>query len=314
MAYGMTICFEESMMNKFSLAALYSYLLELKMVEEIRTITDDYIIGFSPITQTKPGTLSWMKKQALDWSTIQAKVIICANEAELPENSNIIFIPVDRPRYVFAKVVAHFTKQKKLAKIEPTVKIGRNSIIGQDVYIGHYTVIGDNAVIGDDTVIHGGVHIYHDVKIGRRCTINSGTVIGTDGFGYEKEPDGTYFKFPHIGGVVLEDDVEIGANTCIDRGVLADTIIHDNVKIDNLCHIAHNVEIGKNSLVIAHAQLAGSVKVGRNSWIAPGVMVKNGLEIGENAMVGIGAVVVKDVPADDVVAARPAMSIKPRVK
>lgn len=300
-------------MQSFSLTELYSYLTQIKVLEMAEAGNADFFInGFSPITQTREGTLSWMKKQSLDWNTIKAKVIICSREADLPEDSSITFIPVENPRYVFAKIAARFTKPKRQYKIEPTARLGRNCTLGERVYIGHYTVVGDNVHIGDDTVIHGGVHIYHDVKIGARCVINSGAVIGTDGFGYEKEPDGTWFKFPHIGGVLIEDDVEVGANTCIDRGVLADTLIHSNVKIDNLCHIAHNVEIGENSLIIAHAQIAGSVKVGRNSWIAPGAMVKNGLEIGENAMIGLGAIVVKDVPQGDVVAVRPAVSIKPK--
>jgi len=160
--------------------------------------------------------------------------------------------------------------------------------------------------IGEGTKIYANVTIYKDVKIGKNCIIHSGAVIGTDGFGYEQEADGSRFKIAHLGGVIIGDNVEIGANTCIDRGTLSDTIIEDGVKIDNLVHIAHNVHIKKNVVIIANAMIAGSVIIGEGAWIAPSSSIREGKKIGDGALVGLGSVVIKDVPIGSTVMGVPA--------
>lgn len=299
------------MNTKFLFSELIAF---LKTIDDVAT---DYIVnrdftitGFSPVTDTKTGTISWFKAQDLNWVEIKAAVLICSVEVKIPINHDSVFIQVKHPRRVFARILQHFYSNVERTGIESTVKMGKNCDIGQDVYIGHYVVIGDNVTIGNKTKVFSNVNIYDRVSIGADCLINSGVVIGADGFGYEKDEDGNYYKFPHIGGVIIEDKVEIGSNTCIDRGVLANTIIKENVKIDNLCHIAHNVVIERNSMVIAQTMLGGSVVLGENSWIAPGAIIKNGINIKENSLVGLGAVVLKDVEADDVVAGIPARSVK----
>jgi UDP-3-O-[3-hydroxymyristoyl] glucosamine N-acyltransferase len=193
--------------------------------------------------------------------------------------------------------------------------ISPNSVIetidfGKNVYIGHNCYIDKNVSIGDNVVIKNNVTIEGKVKIGNNTTIFSGVVIGSDGFGYYQDNNGINTKVSHYGGVIIGDNVEIGANTCIDRGTLDDTIIENNVKIDNLCHIAHNVIIRENSLVIALSMLGGSSVLERNSYVAPGVMVMNQLTVGENSLVGMGAVVIKNVEKNKIVAGVPAKVIK----
>ena len=162
--------------------------------------------------------------------------------------------------------------------------------------------------VGEGTILHAGVVLYSGVKIGKNCIINAGTVIGADGFGYEPDENGEQFKIAHLGEVVIGDNVEIGANTCIDRGTLGNTIIEDNVKIDNLCHIAHNVHMKKNSVAIALSMIAGSCVVDEGAWVAPCSALREGRKIGKDALVGLGSVVVKDVEDGQTVMGVPAKS------
>lgn len=142
--------------------------------------------------------------------------------------------------------------------------------------------------------------------MGARCRVNSGTVIGADGFGYERNEHGELEKFPHLGGVLIGDDVEIGSNTSIDRGSLGNTVIGDRARIDNLVHVAHNVQIGEDAAVIALTMLGGSSKIGTQAWVAPGAVLMNQVKIGANGTVGLGAVVVKDVDDGQTVMGAPA--------
>jgi UDP-3-O-[3-hydroxymyristoyl] glucosamine N-acyltransferase len=145
--------------------------------------------------------------------------------------------------------------------------VGKNVTIGKNVKIYPNTFIGDNVSIGDNCVFFAGVRIYSETEIGNNCTIHSGTIIGSDGFGFAPQEDGTYVKVPQIGNVIIEDNVEIGANTTIDRATMGSTFIRNGVKIDNLCQIAHNVEVGKNSAMAAQVGIAGSAKIGERVMI-----------------------------------------------
>ena len=177
--------------------------------------------------------------------------------------------------------------------------------LGQNINIGPGCYIDSENEIGDDVYIHSNVTIEGFCRIGNRTEIFSGTVIGADGFGYYRE-DGIPQKVPHFKGVIIGEDVEIGANTCIDRGCLGDTVIGDHVKIDNLCHIGHNVQIENNSLIVAGSILCGSVHLKNGAYIAPGAIVKNRMEVGSGSLVGMGAVVTKNVEHGKVVTGIPA--------
>lgn len=294
----------------FTLTELVRFLIKEGYLSGDFNVSADKIIkGFSPISDTKSETLSWYKKDSLNLENIKASVIICKKEFVVPSNTTIVFIPVDHPRIVFAKVLYQFATEKIERKIEDSVQIGGNVTIGKNVAIGHNAVIGDNVTIGDGTIIKHQVVIGENVNIGANCIIHSGVIIGADGFGYEQDENGDYFKMPHIGGVSIGNDVEIGTNTCIDRGTLGNTIIEDNVKIDNLVHVAHNVHVKRNSMLIAQSMIGGSTTISENCWIAPGALLMNGINIGENATVGLGAVVTKHVNERDVVAGVPAKSL-----
>ena len=230
-----------------------------------------------------------------------AGIIICHSDTleDLPLINKLqkALIFTKNPRLHFIKVINEFFPP--IGKVKRTYlwnnpKINDTAIIAKGAKIGKDTKIGPHVVIGPT------------VSIGKNCIIKAGVVIGGSGFGYEKDDDGSWIKFPHLGGVIIGDNVEVGANTCIDRGTLGNTIIEDGVKIDNLCHIAHNTRIGKNSLIIALAMIGGSTKIGENCWVAPSIALRDNITIGDNAFIGLGAVVVKDVPDGIVVVGNPA--------
>ena len=172
--------------------------------------------------------------------------------------------------------------------------------------IGPNVHIEEGAEIGDDVVLEGNIYVHANVRIGDHVYVKANTVIGGAGFGFVKSRAGHQYPFPQIGNTIIEDYVMVGSNTCIDRGALGDTVLRRGCRVDNLVHIAHNVEIGENSLVIAGAMVAGSVKIGRGTTIAPQASIRNGLTVGHNCLVGMHSCVVKDVSDDTVVAGVPA--------
>jgi len=228
---------------------------------------------------------------------------------ELKDRLNSLnLIPVEKPRSAFLKVLQEFFAEKPTygsihpsAVIDSTVKFDSNAVsIGANVVIERGCVLGKNVSVGANTVIRS------FTEIGDNCSLGSNNTIGGVGFGYEMNDEGQYELMPHIGNVVLKNNVEIGNNVCIDRAVLGSTILEENVKVDNLVHIAHGVKIGKNSLIIANAMIAGSVEIGENVWVSPSASVRQKLNIADNALVGLGSVVVKNVDANTVVAGNPA--------
>lgn len=175
--------------------------------------------------------------------------------------------------------------------------IGNNTIVGNNVKIYPHVYVGDNVRIGNDTILHSGVRIYADTAIGSNCVIHSGTVIGSDGFGFAPQEDGTYKTIPQLGRVVIEDNVAIGANTVIDCATFAGdaTLIRSGVKLDNLIQVAHNVEIGRNTVIAAQSGISGSTKVGENCLMAGQVGIAGHLVIANNTSLGAQAGVSKSV-------------------
>jgi UDP-3-O-[3-hydroxymyristoyl] glucosamine N-acyltransferase len=181
------------------------------------------------------------------------------------------------------------------ALLGENVSIGDFSVISKDVSIGKNVVIhpqvfiGNNVTIGDETVIYPGVKIYHDSIIGHRCTLHSGVVIGSDGFGFAPVAGNNYQKIPQLGNVILENDVEIGSNTTIDRATLGSTIIRRGVKLDNLIQVGHNAEIGENTVVAAQTGISGSTKIGKNCMIGGQVGIVGHITIADNVKIGAGS-------------------------
>ena len=164
--------------------------------------------------------------------------------------------------------------------------IGKNVRLGAGVQIYPNVYIGDNVAIGDGTILYAGVRIYANCKIGKQCILHAGAVIGADGFGFEPDAQGVNQKIPQIGNVIIEDDVELGANTCVDRAMMGSTIVRKNVKVDNLVQIAHNVEVGESSFLCAQVGIAGSTKVGKHCILTGQVGVAGHIEIADNCIFG----------------------------
>ena len=259
------------------------------------------VSGFCSLNDLKSNCITWIKNKVAynkcDLSNVENILIVIDNipEANLfDENINLIIC--NNPKEVFFTILNEFFKQKEYNNyISPNSVVETNKI-GKNVYIGHNSYIGENVEIGDNVVIKNNVAIEGKVSIGNNTVIHSGVVIGTDGFGYFKNSEGLNEKVPHYGGVVIGNDVEIGANTCIDRGTLDNTVIGDNVKIDNLCEIGHNVVIKFNTLIASKTNIGGSTIVKENCWLGSSSTMSNGLVIFENSHIGLGSVVVKDVP------------------
>jgi UDP-3-O-[3-hydroxymyristoyl] glucosamine N-acyltransferase len=268
-----------------------------------------------PVLEAEPSTLVWISparedKEELAQQT-RAGIVIC--DPTLPISDELAkkkcFVVVDKPKLVFLRVVeACFSEQSEYG-IHDTAWVRPEAEIHPGSYIGPFTYVGIS-IIGEGTVIHGHCHIYDKVHIGNNVTVHAGTVIGSEGFGYERNDEGKLERFPHIGGVVIEDNVDIGANTCIDRGTLGDTIIRKGAKIDNLVHIAHNIVVGRDAAVIANAMVGGSVNIGDKAWLAPSATVMDRISIGRNALIGLGAVVLHDVPDNAIVVGNPAKELK----
>ena len=186
--------------------------------------------------------------------------------------------------------------------------VGKNVIIGNNVKIYPNSFIGDNVTIGDNCVFFAGVRIYSETEIGNNCIIHSGTIIGSDGFGFAPQEDGTYSKVPQIGNVIIEDNVEIGACTTVDRATLGSTIIRKGVKLDNHIQVAHNVEIGENTVIAAQTGIAGTTKIGKNCLIGGQVGFAGHLLIGDNVKIQAQSGIGKNLADGEVVQGSPAFN------
>jgi UDP-3-O-[3-hydroxymyristoyl] glucosamine N-acyltransferase len=265
--------------------------------------------GVEPKKYTDPdislNSLIWLKNENLDKiKDISKSNIIVHYDFDVKNLKNDFtgsVIKTKNPRRLFNHIVKTFFIKNKFFKYSnhpQNIKIGLGSIIEDGVIIGSGTTIGYNNVIKYGTII------------GSNVIIGSNNTIGEVGFGYQKDENGEYLQIEHIGGVIIEDFVEIGNNTCIDKAVLGNTIIKKNSKIDNLVHIAHGVEIGENTLIIANSMIAGSTCIGKNTWIAPSTSVINNIKIGSNSMSGMGSVITKNVDDNSLVVGIPAKKIK----
>jgi UDP-3-O-[3-hydroxymyristoyl] glucosamine N-acyltransferase len=186
--------------------------------------------------------------------------------------------------------------------------IGKNVVIGKNVKIYPNSFIGDNVTIGDDCIFFAGVRIYSESVIGSNCVIHSGTIIGSDGFGFAPQEDGTYNKVPQIGNVILEDNVEVGSCTTIDRATLGSTIIRKGVKLDNQIQIAHNVEIGENTVIAAQTGVAGSTKIGKSCMIGGQVGIAGHLTIGNNVRVQAQSGIGRNIPDGETLQGSPSFN------
>lgn len=269
------------------------------------------VVSIDNVNNTK-NALSWCNDKNLDKLKEidnSSAVIITSDNIDLI-NCKFNAITVKNPRRAFQKILTDFFLEKRKPHVASSASISEEVKLGEGVFIGMNVVIEEGCKIGNNvTILHNTV-ILKDTIIGDNVMIGANNTIGGTGFGYEKDKDGEFELIPHIGNVIIKNNVDIGNNTCVDRAVLGSTILEDNVKIDNLVHIAHGVVVGRNSVVIANAMVAGSVNIGENSWIAPSSSIINKKNVGDNALVGLGAVVTKNVENNTIVAGNPAKFIR----
>ncbi len=249
--------------------------------------------------------LSNLKYENYLYTTLSGAVIV-DKDYLLKDKINATLIRVDNSYTAFSTLLEEYHKLTSFAKqgVEQPCYVGENVEIGTNIYRGAFSYIGnnckignnvkiyphvyigDNVHIGDNTIIYAGVKIYADTKIGKHCTLQSGCVIGSDGFGFAPQNDGTYKTIPQIGNVILENHVDIGANTVIDCATMGSTIIRSGVKLDNLIQIAHNVDLGKNTVIAAQSGVSGSTKIGESCIIAGQVGVVGHIEIASKTSIG----------------------------
>lgn len=283
---------------------------------EIEGNPDIEVFTLSKIEEGLPGSICFLanpKYTPYLYST-QASIIIVAKTLELAQPVNATLLRVENPYAAFSALLeqaqAMMAQKSGIEQpcfISPSAKIGKNVYIGAFAYIGQHVIIadnakiyphtyvGDNAKIGENTAIHANVSVYAHCEIGRNCIIHSGVVIGSDGFGHAPQADGSYKKVPQIGNVVIEDEVEIGANTAIDRATMGSTIIRKGVKLDNLIQVAHNVEIGKNTAIAAQTGISGSTKLGENCLIGGQVGFVGHIVIADGVQIGAQSGVSKNI-------------------
>jgi UDP-3-O-[3-hydroxymyristoyl] glucosamine N-acyltransferase len=265
------------------------------------------VSNFSKIEEGKPGTITFLSNPKYSHYIYDCNAsIVLVNKDFKPEKEiPATLIRVNNAYECLAQLFSLVEQSKPKKKgISPLAFIASTAQIGEDVYIAPFVYVGenvkigkntqihshsnieDNSSVGENTVLFSGVHVYPDCSIGNNCILHSGVVIGADGFGFAQSEDGTYKKITQIGNVVLEDDIEVGANTTIDRATLGSTIVHKGVKIDNLVQIAHNDEIGENTVIVAQTGIAGSTKIGKNCVIGGQVGIVGHLQIADNTQIG----------------------------
>ena len=285
--------------------------LDAKVLSVEGSVQDVYIDNLADMERVNETTLDWINpsktnKQVIAESS-KARVLLVDNSVKSIEGKVLIY--VNNPKVALAEVGNHFFVEQRKPEIHPTAVIDPEAKIGKGVYIGAYCVVG-KASIGDCCVLDSNVRVYDDVVMGKGCVVKAGAVLGGAGFGYERDAEGNKFHFPQLGTLVLGDYVEVGSNTCIDRGALSDTTIGDYTKINNLCHIAHNNKIGKNVTITGCVNISGSNVIDDNVWIAPNSSVRGWVHIGEGSTIGMGAVVVKDIPAHETWVGNPARKLE----
>lgn len=287
------------------------------------------------IQDAKPGQIAFLSNPKYEQYiyTTQASAVIVKKDFVPKKDLQTTLILVEDPYSSFTVLLEEYHKMISFQKVgieEPSF-LGQGSTCGTNIYRGAFsyigsnvkvgdnvkihpnTIIGDNCTIGNNTILHAGVKIYSDSKIGSNCVIHAGSVVGSDGFGFAPQPDGTYKTIPQLGNVIIEDNVVIGANTVIDCATLFgdSTIIRKGVKLDNLIQIAHNVEIGKNTVMAAQSGVSGSTKIGENCIIAGQVGIAGHLVIANKTGIGAQAGISKSIEEEgEKIMGSPAYDVK----
>lgn len=304
---------------------------DMKNIQQILAVLQQYGIsyeysgnqdytfeGFCPLNLLKDNCIIWARdSNSLDIEEINTyhnMLIFLEKGTSVPE-LQCEKLYVDEVHRTYFRVLAvlfdEINPANREAGISATAVVETKNV-GKNLYVGHQSYIGPDVIIGDDVTIMHHVTIQNHVVIGNGTVIESGSVIGACGFGHYHDEKGHPVCVPHFGGVRIGNNVTIGANNAISRGCLADTIIEDDVKTDNLCHIAHNDHIKRGAMLTANTVISGSTTVGENAWLAPGTLLNNSITVGDDAYTGIGAVATKSIPEGKVVVGMPAKVLRDR--
>ncbi|MGE0190676.1 MAG: UDP-3-O-(3-hydroxymyristoyl)glucosamine N-acyltransferase [Planctomycetota bacterium] len=296
---------------------------------ELQGDGDRPIEGVASLAHAGPRDLAFLAdtKHARQAESTRAGALLVPAGAELATDAALL--QVKHPRVAFAHAVAWFHPPvRPAAGVHPTAVIDPSARLGADVHVGAYVVVGARSTIGDRAVLHPHVTVYEDVEIGpgavlhaqcvvregtrlgARCVLQPGVVVGSDGFGYEITPEGTWLYVPQVGRALLGDDVDLGANACVDRGALDDTVIAEGTKIDNLAQVAHNCTIGAHSMLCGQVGLAGSTHVGHHVVLGGQTGVAGHLTIGDGAQVAGGSGVMTDLEGGQRYAGVPAREFR----
>ena len=288
---------------------------------------DAEVYKLSKIEEGTEGSLTFLSnpKYLNHIYTTQATITI-VNNTFIPESElSTTLIKVEDAYLSFSKLLEFYDQAKKANKIgieqptfiSQTAKYGANFYLGSFSYVEDQVAlgnnvkiypncyIGENVTIGDNVIVFSGAKIYSDTVIGSNCIIQSGAIVGADGFGFAPNPDGTFSKIPQIGNVILEDNVDVGANTMIDKATMGSTIIRKGVKLDNLIQIGHNVEIGENTVIAAQTGIAGSTKIGKNCMIGGQVGIAGHLIIGNNVRIQAQSGVGRNISDNEILQGSP---------
>lgn len=274
------------------------------------------IVGSTDVLIQSVGSIKKQQRDAVLWvknmdnlKKVNAGYVIVSSLLEIPEaNSNVTYlVTTEKPRLIFAKVVNEFFAHELQDDLTNHVESHRQN---QKIKIGDNVFIGKDVVIGDGTILHPNVVVYSKTRIGKNCVIRTHVSLGTEGLGLELDPDTNEFvKFPQMGGVVLEDNVEIGPTATVRRSALDDTLIKQGTKIGSLVNIGHNCVIGENCILTCQIVTSGSSVIGDNVFMGVNSIVKNGVNIGNNVTIGQGAVVTRNVPDNVTFVGNPAENI-----
>lgn len=305
--------------------------------EQIAEVLNGNIVGDSTvevfklakIEEGEEGSITFLSNSKYNHFlyTTKASIVIVNKDFQPLHDVKATMIQVEDSYKAFTKIL-EYANQIKLMKSgieQPSVisegaeygtdlylgsfcYIGKNTKIGNNVKIYPNSFVGDNVTIDDNTILFAGARIYSETVIGKNCVIHSGTIVGSDGFGFAPNTDGTYAKIPQIGNVIIEDDVEIGSCTTIDRATLGSTIIRKGVKLDNQIQIAHNVEVGENTVIASQTGIAGSSKIGKNCVIGGQVGIVGHIVIGDNVRIQAQSGVGKSVKDGEIIQGSPAMA------
>jgi UDP-3-O-[3-hydroxymyristoyl] glucosamine N-acyltransferase len=286
-------------MRKFNLSDVLSL---IKGAYKISGRTDGiYFTNIKPVLEAEKDSLVFVSADRTDKMDLirqtRAQVVICDITIVPAEDllESKCLIQVEDPKLVFARIGNALFKELPSYGTHPTAVIHPEAKVHKNTYIGPFTYIG-KCVIGEGTIIYGHVYLYDNTNIGKNVIIHAGCVLGSDGLGHIRNENEEYEQFPHIGGVIIEDDVEICGNTVVERGALGNTIIRKGAKIDNLVLVGHNVVVGLHTGIAANTMIAGTTIIGDYSYIAPCCVIRDYIKIGSHVFIGLGSTVTKDVP------------------